>query len=267
MENTKKALLTVSFGTSYGTEGFRTLEKVSASVRAAFPDRECLDAWTSRVLRKKLLEGAGIEISSVTEALERLRDQGADDVTIQPTHLLRGEEFLRIEQEIVRFADSFSRIALGAPLLSDAEDIRKIAGILQREYPVTEGELLVLMGHGSAVSGFPAYELLQKQFETDGFTGACVGTVEFEPGIGPVLERIRREKPGRVHLAPLLLSAGGHVLNDMSGDGPDSWKNQMIREGAEVICHVRGLGEMEDVRRMYAEHAAKAKPVGREERS
>ena len=265
MGNAKKALLTVSFGTSYGTEGFRTLETVRDYIRAAFPDRECMDAWTSRVLRKKLLDGEGIEIPSVTEALERLRDQGAEDVTVQPTHLLRGEEFQRLEQEIVQFSDCFRSIALGAPLLSDEDDIRKIAGILEKEYPVTEGELLVLMGHGSAVGGFPVYELLQKQFEADGFTGACVGTVEFEPGIGPVLERIRKEVPRRVHLAPLLLPDGGHVLSDMSGDGPGSWKNQILREGAEVICHLRGLGEMEDVRVMYAEHAAKAEPVGRKE--
>ena len=266
MDNGKKALLTVSFGTSYGTEGFHTLEKVSASVRAAFPDRECIEAWTSRVLRKKLLDGEGIEMPSVAEALERLKEQGTEDVTVQPTHLLRGEEFQRLEQETAQFAGSFSRIALGAPLLSDEDDIRKIAGILEKEYPVTEGELLVLMGHGSAVSGFPVYELLQKQFEAGGFSNVCIGTVEFEPGIGPVLERIRKEEPRRVHLAPLLLSAGGHVLSDMSGEGPDSWKNQILREGAEVICHIRGLGEMEDVRRMYAEHAAKAEPVGREER-
>lgn len=265
MDNGKKALLTVSFGTSYGTEGFRTLETVRDYIRAEFPDRECMDAWTSRVLRKKLLDVEGIEIPSVAEALERLMEQGTEDVTVQPTHLLRGEEFQRLEQEIVQFAGSFSRIALGSPLLSDEDDIRKIAGILEKEYPVTEGELLVLMGHGSAVSGFPVYELLQKQFEADGFTGACVGTVEFEPGIAPVLERIRKEKPRKVHLAPLLLSAGGHVLSDMSGDGSGSWKNQILMEGAEVICHLRGLGEMEDVRVMYAEHAAKAKPVGRKE--
>ena len=263
-ENNAKALLVVSFGTSVAATRPRTLAAVEDALREAFPERRFYRAWTSGMLRRKLEREEGQKIPSVAEALECMAADGVTDVLVQPTHLLPGEEFARTAESVRAFAGRFAVFAMGSPLLSEEADVAELAGILETAFPLPQGELLALMGHGSADMAFPVYELLEKQLKEDGYLCGCVGTVEFAPGIEPVLSRVRQEQPRCVHLAPLLLAAGDHAVNDMAGDEPDSWKNQIAREGAEPVCHLVGLGEYEAVRAMYVRHARAARPVAGE---
>ena len=255
-ETSKKGLLAVSFGTSYPETRKVTIEAIENDLARAFPDRRLVRAWTSGMIRRKVEKTEGLRIPSVAEALEQMAAEGFTDVLVQPTHLLNGEELERTRETVRSFAGRFEKLSMGEPLLSCPGDIAAMARLVEEIYgDLPCGELLALMGHGSAALTFPAYELLEEQFRQDGYPNICIGTVEFTPGIAPVLERVRRDKPARVHLAPLLVVAGDHALNDMSGDEPDSWKNQIAREGAEVVCHVNGLGEYEAVRALYVEHA------------
>lgn len=260
----KKGLLAISFGTSVAATRPRTLQAVEDALRDAFPDRRFYRAWTSSVLRRKLEREEGQKIFSVEEALAQMAADGVTDALVQPTHLLPGEEFRVTEEAVRACAGRFASLALGRPLLSEETDVAALAAALEAAWPTPEGELLALMGHGSAEMTFPVYTLLDAQMKRDGFLRACVGTVEFEPGIAPVLERVRAEKPRRVHLAPLLLVAGDHAVNDMAGDEPDSWKNQIARAGAEPVCHLVGLGEYEAVRALFVRHARQAAPVAGE---
>ena len=260
-EKGKKALLVVSFGTSHAATRPRTIEAVENDLRRAFPDRVFYRSWTSGMIRRKLEREEGVKIDSVAEALERMLAEGVSDVLVQPTHLLPGDEFRCTEEAVRAFAGRFRALALGRPLLADEGDVKALASILEEAYPTAADELLVLMGHGSASLAFPAYAALERQFRADGHPRVCIGTVEFEPGIAPVLARIRQEQPRRVLLAPLLAVAGDHVMNDMAGDGPDSWKNQIAREGPEVACRLTGLAELAAVRELYLRHARAAQAV------
>jgi sirohydrochlorin cobaltochelatase len=40
----------------------------------------------------------------------------------------------------------------------------------------------------------------------------------------------------------------------MAGDDPDSWKNRLSAEGFDVNCMVKGLGELPEVRALFAAH-------------
>ena len=257
-----KGLLAVSFGTSYAQTRRRTIEAIESGLGLAFPERRLYRAWTSGMIRKKLEKPEKIRIFSVQETLEQMAADGVSDLLVQPTHLLSGEEFERARETVLSHAGRFDALSMGEPLLAHPGDAAALAGTLEGIYGrIPEGELLVLMGHGSACLSFPAYELLAQQLRQDGFDRICIGTVEFDPGIAPVLARIRQERPRRVHLAPLLVVAGDHALNDMAGQEPDSWKNQIAREGCQVVCHVNGLGEYDAVRALYVEHARRARPV------
>ncbi|MBR7075945.1 MAG: sirohydrochlorin cobaltochelatase, partial [Lachnospiraceae bacterium] len=94
--------------------------------------------------------------------------------------------------------------------------------------------------------------------EETGHKNIVVGTVEFEPGIAPVLAKVKERNPKKVYLAPLLVVAGDHANNDMAGDDEDSWKNQIAKEGPQVECIIRGLGEYEEIRALYVQHAKEA---------
>ena len=50
-----------------------------------------------------------------------------------------------------------------------------------------------------------------------------------------------------------MLVAGDHALNDMAGDGPESWKSRLEAAGYETECVLHGLGENPAVARYFAE--------------
>lgn len=255
MEQTQ-ALLVVSFGTSYPETRARTLDAIEADLREAFPGRRLYRAWTSGRIRKKLLERDGETILSPEEALDAMERDGIRDVLIQPTHLLRGEEYEKVLDAAERGKKRFSSVRVGAPLLASPEDAGLLARALEEIYSdLRPDELLALMGHGSASMGFPAYPALEACFHRDGWANVAIGTVEFSPGIGPVLQKVGDQRPRRVVLAPLLAVAGDHAVNDMAGEEEDSWKNRIARMGVGVECVMKGLGEYAAVRRIYVRHA------------
>ena len=58
-------------------------------------------------------------------------------------------------------------------------------------------------------------------------------------------------------LAPLMFVAGDHAKNDMAGE-EDSWKSELEEKGYEVRVILKGLGEFEGIRKIFAEHIEEA---------
>ena len=253
-----KSLLVISFGTSYENTRILTIEAIENDLKNAFPDREFYRAWTSGMIRNKLKKAGSLSVPSIREAIEQMANDGVRDVLVQFTHVLKGEEFDRSMEILKEAQGRFEKLCIGDPLVSNEEDAAKLAGLIEKEYTIQNEEMLVLMGHGSAKTAFPAYKMLQELFIKDGFPNIVLGTVEFDPGIGPVLCKVKEFSPKKVTLAPLLVVAGDHALNDMAGDGPDSWKMRLLSEGPDVSCVLKGLGEYKTVRAMYVEHARAA---------
>lgn len=256
-----KAIMVVSFGTSYQDTCKRTIEALESDLCSHFPDRRFYRAWTSKIIRRKLA-AQGNMIDSVEEALERMQKDGIKDLLVQTTHMLPGEEYALTLAAIKKYGAAFSSIRFGAPLLVNHKDLSDLARILENCFPQVEHDsLLVFMGHGSGCLNAPIYEELENCFLQDGYGNYCVGTVEFDPGFTFILERIRREKPKRVYLTPLMVVAGDHANNDMAGDEPDSWRSQIMAEGIEAVCILKGLGEYPAVREMYIRHALSAESI------
>lgn len=261
-----KALLVVSFGTSYEETRKLTIEAIEEDLRQAFPQREFYRAWTSERIRKKLRETRGIRYDNVKEALERMLQDGITDVLVQPTHMMPGVEYEATKEMILSYRECFDHLSLGAPLLAEERDLQELARALEEIFGgIKDNEMLALMGHGSPHAMFPVYEGLEERLKQDGFARFCVGTVEYEPGFAPVLRQIRERKPDKVYLAPLLVVAGDHAIHDMAGEEPDSWKSQLEKEGIKTECSFRGMGEYEKIREIYARHALEAEQLSRQE--
>jgi sirohydrochlorin cobaltochelatase len=258
----KKGLLVVSFGTSCAETRALTIEALERDLAAAYPDRKFFRAWTSGFIRKKLKASEGLSIDSVPEAMERILADGVTDLLVQPTHMMAGEEFASVIEDIRAFKERFSSVSLGEPLLASPEDISLLAKALEQIFSsVGENEMLALMGHGSSAVRENPYEKLNALFEKDGFERFRVGTVEFDPGFAPVLDAAKLRRPKKIYLAPLMVVAGDHALNDMAGDEEDSWSSMLRAEGFEPVSILKGMGEYEAVREMYISHASKAKLI------
>ena len=254
-----KAILAVSFGTSYAETRKKTIEALEGALSAAFPERKPYRAWTSSIIRKKLLRTEGLQIDSVEEAMERMLSDGVTDLLIQSTHMMVGEEYQKAMDGIRAYQGRFARLAVGTPLLTTEEDLHRMAKVLEESFPqVKEKEMLALMGHGSAVAEPNPYEIINHALASDGFGRFQIGTVEFAPGFAPLLEAARTRKPEKIWLAPFMLVAGDHACNDMAGEEEDSWASMLKAEGFEPVCLLRGLGEYPAVQDMYVSHAREA---------
>lgn len=256
----KQALLVVSFGTSYNESRKRTIEPIEQAVAVKFPSYELRRAFTSRIIIDILKKRDNIIIDGVEEAIKNLAKEGFKRVIIQPTLVMGGEEYDRIVNAAKKYRDSFERLIIGAPLLSSEEDYLKLASILTEDTKVydSEGMEILFMGHGSEHEANSAYYRLAGILKNKGYTRYHVGTVEAEPSFDDVKAELDERDSKRVVLQPMMIVCGDHAHNDMAGIDSDSWKSRLEADGYEVICRLKGMGEIEGIRRMFVEHAVAA---------
>jgi sirohydrochlorin cobaltochelatase len=256
----KKALLVVSFGTSYPETLKKNIFAIEDDLKAAFPDRHFYRAFTSGVIRRKLFRRDRFRVDGVVEALEALRVEGYQDVLIQPTHMINGEETGRLMSEAKLYDTQFKKLTIGMPLLTSHKDYEQLAEAIMDEMPaLDDNEALALMGHGTNHFANPAYPAMEYVFHAKGYRNVFVGTVEGYPTIDQVIQRLDEHlNARRVYLAPMMVVAGDHACNDMAGEEPDSWKNQLLAHNYQPIPIMKGLGEYPKVRQIFVDHARQA---------
>ncbi len=246
----EKAILLVSFGTSYPETRKKTIDRITAETASLYPDYEVVTAFTSptilRILRKR-----GEEMFDPEEALSYLAKSGVKEVYLQPTHLIPGIEYDRLAETAQSFSGSFAVLRIGRPLLDSGADVKKVLTILTSEIALEEDEALVLMGHGSPHEANAVYLDMNDYFAADGRQRVFVGTVEAKLDLGDMLRLLKQNRYTRAALAPMLLVAGEHANHDMAGDDPDSWKSQFAQNGITPRCIIKGIGEYRAIRKMY----------------
>ena len=110
------------------------------------------------------------------------------------------------------------------------------------------------MGHGTTHFANMVYPAMQTALRLQGHPNVVVGTVEGWPTLENAIDELRALGAKHIELRPMMLVAGDHAQNDMAGDDADSWKSHLTDAGFDVHCTVEGLGELEDVQRLYVEH-------------
>lgn len=256
----KKAILVVSFGTSYNETRAVTIEAIEGAVTKAFPDYEVRRAFTSQIIIDKLEERDGLEIDNVKEAMERLIADGVGTLVVQPTHVMNGFEYDEMKEAIAPYEDSFKNISYGLPLLISDEDYAEVVSILADETAEynTDDTAIVFMGHGTEHEANSTYAKLQQKFDDAGYTNYFIGTVEAEPTLEDVVAAVEKTGAKKVVLLPLMIVAGDHANNDMAGDEEGSWKTEFKAAGYEVEPVLKGLGQYEGIQKMFVEHVQAA---------
>lgn len=255
----KKAILVVSFGTSYNETRKATIDAIEEDIAAAYPDYQVYRAWTSKMILAKLKRRDGIHYDNVKEAFQRMIADGITDVIVQPTHVINGIENDIMTEEALAFSSHFSTIHFGTPLLTSMEDNNYLIEAIHHEFSdLEEDEVLVLMGHGTTHYANAIYAALDYTFKDKGYPNIFLGTVEAYPSMDSLLHMVKEYSPRRVVLAPFMIVAGDHATNDMAGDDPDSWRSQFEAAGFPVKCVLKGLGEYPDIRKLFLSHIEEA---------
>lgn len=245
-------------GSAQAEAAFRCFEGL---VRERFPGIPVRWAFTSLRMRERLASER-IKSDSVRKALMRMHFERIQQVALQPLHVIPGLEYGEIAQEInlIREEGLFSSLSLGAPLLDfPATGIPAVAEILAAAVSGTlgPGEGVLFVGHGSRHPSTILYERLAyalRERDARLFLGTLSGTLSLS-GLEPEL---RAQGINTVRLLPLLSIVGRHTLEDLAGDGPESWKNR-LRDGG-FACHpeFRGLMEYDGLLRIWLERLAGA---------
>lgn len=253
-------LLVVSFGTSYNDSRRLTIGAIEKDLSKAFPDYSVRRAFTSQIIIDHVKKRDGEVIDNVSEALNRAMDNGVRNLVVQPTHLMHGYEYNDLVDEVDDYADAFDSIVISEPLLNTDEDYNKvIAAITKATAEYDDGKTAVcFMGHGTEASSNSVYAKMQDMIKAAGYDNYYIGTVEATPSLEDVVELVKEGSYEKAVLEPLMVVAGDHANNDMAGDEDDSWKSMFEAAGYETECIIRGLGELEDVRAIYAEHCREA---------
>lgn len=252
------AIVLTAFGTS--TAAFDTYKHLEGQVKQQFPGFEIRWAFTSPKVRQKVLQEQQKELKDLPQTLKDLKAAGYTRVVVQSLHLVPGEEW----EEIVKESRGIPglQVALGKPLLSDQADQIWALKALAKTFPQDlKRNAVILVGHGSpnpqGAATYAAFERLVRSRYPD--QNVFFGVVEGKPSKEAALNAVRQSGATEVVFIPFLLVAGEHVNKDILGDGPDSWKSQLLKSGSYHVQGVRtGLGYQEGIVRLYLDHLDEA---------
>ncbi|MBJ3814678.1 sirohydrochlorin cobaltochelatase [Shimwellia pseudoproteus] len=254
----KKALLVISFGTSYADTREKNITACEQALAASCPDRDLFRAFTSGMIIRKLKQRDNITIDNPREALARLVAQGYQDVAVQSLHIINGDEYEKVAREVQSMQGHFQRLTLGTPLVSSFADYDALLAALQQQSPqLGPDERLVFMGHGASHPAFAAYACLDHMM-TSRRLPMRVGAVESYPEIDLLVADLAGQGIKKVHLMPLMLVAGDHAINDMASDDDDAWKMRFIAAGIPAQPWLQGLGENPAIRAIFVDHLQQA---------
>lgn len=261
----KKAILVVSFGTTFTDARTLNIDSVESKIRAEFPGYDVRRAFTSRIVLKRIADNEGIKIDTEKQALEKLKAEGYKEVIVQPLHMIGGDEFDKVGKVVAEYANNkaFDRIAIGRPLIyysgqeEKPDDYATAINALKTQLPKQQkNEAVVFVGHGGNHPANAAYAALQMRLQDAKLKNVFVTTVDGEgyPTFESVIEKMKANKIKKVTLMPLMLVAGDHANNDMAGDEEDSMQTILVKEGFAVEAYLHGLGENKSVQDIFVQH-------------
>lgn len=284
----KSAIVLAMFGTTV-EPALKALVNIRNRMVKKYPNTPVEIAFTSNIIRKiwkRRAKDSGylkahpeipkeiIEVKTPLATIANLQNDGYDNIVVQPTLITPAEEFLDLSTCVNALNDlktmkakfkPFNKIVVGRPALGTfgkrypyQEDIKAVAEALSADAKLAEKEnaTLLYMGHGNdyfnSSGSYLEFQGAMRTLYPNVLT--VIGTVEGYPKFKNVLAALKAANVKKVILKPMMVVAGDHARNDMSGKDADSWKSMLEREGIEVKAILAGLGENDAFADIYIRH-------------
>lgn len=242
----KGAILMVHFGTTHDDTRQATIDMINNKAKNQFVGIEVREAWTSRIIMKRLKE-RGVTKQNPKETLTQLFKDGYTHVLIQPTFIIDGVEMESLRADVAHFTPKFKEIRVGTPLLFFDTDYEAVIDALTA-FPKHQ-EATLWVGHGTYDVSTAQYAMLDYMLKEKGHTNHFVGCIEGYPYFEQALKQIKNSGLKKVRLIPFMFVAGEHAKNDIAED----WKQLLEDEGFEIEVDLRGLGELNQIQNRFIE--------------
>ena len=204
-KNKTKAILVVSFGTSYNDTRKKTIEAIEQDLADAYPDYQIRRAWTSKMIMAKLWKRDHLKIDNVKEAMAQMAEDGITDVIVQPTHVINGIENDLMKEDVLSFRNQFHSIHFGDPMLTTEADSQLVIDAIAEEFSFLPKERCS-RSDGTRNNPFRQFRLRCSRLHLQK-TGALkifsVGTVEAYPSMETLLKLLERISAGNGSPGPL----------------------------------------------------------------
>lgn len=248
-----KAILMVHFGTTFNDTRALTIDAINQKAREAFPDAEVVEAYTSRIVIKRLNE-RGIHKDTPRKALLKLAAAGYDTVVVQSTNIIDGIEAAALREEVEYMAPFFKDIRVGRPLLYSVDDCKQVVSILTAQYQPVSDKAYIFVGHGTSTPANALYSQVDYMMDVAGRPDCTVCTVEGYPDLTLSMRYLSQLKVKDVTLVPFMFVAGDHARNDIAGD----MRQALMDAGYHADAVMSGLGQMPDIQNLFIEHIRQA---------
>lgn len=239
------AIVFVAFGTS-AAKAAEVFDYIDSAAKARYPTHAVHWAFTSERIVKKIRKRGG-EAKTLPEVIDELTRSGVTSVAFQSLHVVPGQK----DTELRETDTKGLRAAFGAPLLASEEDMDRT--ILALASSIRDGVPNVVACHGN--TKHPEFnkklvEFAKKLRASHENIYAC--SVEGELGTDALGDAARAAKnAGSVNFIPFMIVAGVHIMDDVMGDDPRSWKN--IVDAPETTV-AKPLGYNDAILDIYFSH-------------
>ena len=255
-EPMKKGILLVAFGSTI-PQAQVSFENIDRAVKKRFPGVEVYWAFTSRIIIAKMAK-EGKNLSTPVEALATMMGEKFTNVTVQALHVIPGEEFHGLVQNVRRFegmSKGIEKITVGYPLLATSEDLQRVAKAMLTIIPPEreKKDAVLFMGHGTHHPADVYYAALNYHLQKLD-NNVFVGTVEGWPKIEDLIVDLKKGGVKKAFLMPLMSVAGDHARNDMAGPEANSWRSILEKEGIKCEPVLKGLAEYQEFVDIWLDH-------------
>lgn len=257
----KKAILVCSFGTTFAESRKVTIEAIEDRVRAEYPDWEVRRAFSAHKVIKILKERDGIDVDTPEQAMQRLADDGYTSVAVMVLDVVPGVEYDYDKRvfDMWKHKGAFQKMSIGLPLFyymgqeHKPDDFISALNAFKTELPseIKDDEAVLIMAHGTPHPANAYYTVMQDKINKLGWKNTWVYTVEGTPTLGEIIPQLQAKNIKKVTLFPIMMVAGDHANNDMSGADKESHKSQLIAAGFQVDTYIHGIGENVAIQDLY----------------
>lgn len=261
----KDAMVVMSFGTTYKDTRVKTIDATVDAIKAAHPNTKVITAFTSHIIRDRIQQKEGITYPTPEEALAELKKDGYTRVALASLDVIPGMEYNYDAAVYNLYKNDFKKMTLGTSLMywmgqeNQTDQVIETLKAVQSQFPkLGKEDGLLIMAHGTPDPSNAYYSVIQDRIHTLGMKNVFIYTVEGTPNLEQVIPQLKLHGIKHVTLMPFMMVAGDHANNDMAGNEPDSHKSILEKEGFKVDTYIHGLGENQNIRNLFVEHANEA---------
>ncbi len=254
-----KGYLVVSRGTTEPDIRERYLTELELLIEERNEGLPVRRAFTNPEIRRKVRELTGENVQGVKAAMFSMKEEGVTDLYILSTHVVAGEDYRQMSEDLSGCASLFNSIHVSRPLVEEGNDFDLCARALHSVFGERVGDdCLILMARG--LDDPDTEEIFEKLERTvaERFGGkAYISTLNGRRNLTTVLMDMRRQgRSGRVVVAPF-----GFILGDMGyhiAGGENSYEDRLCNQGYEAEIIEEGLGIHDAFLRLYLKHLYEA---------